>query len=1180
MTYNLLRNSTFAQPTGEGAPLRSMATFCADWFVEFSVAAPVTITPVALTPAPHGARIVMPPALRWLRIWQPIELDGVETARTGQLTLRVRKAHGEPAGLELEWAALLKVNAAGKRVLARKLTKSAQRIDGVWEELQFEAALSDLASGTPYIFAVQFSGGPGAVELESVAFACVNATAAAAKPKPAAPATPVIRVRQAPPAPASAAAPAPAARAVPPAAKPASASSPSASGAVVRVEADRVIGWATLPDAEREVLVIIDGRLIGSARATGLPEEMAKGDEKLATQGFALKVDANMLDGTERTISLRSARGRRIAKSTSRQVFAPPAAAAPPPPPPPVERPVQEITVAPVPRRRASDAPRRRVAVVSWDMAHNPVGRAFLLADMAARDADVELVGPMFPMYGNTIWPPIAKSPMAMQAYPAPTFRDFIAGARELAERVKCDVVHIGKARFSSLLIGAMIKQANRCPMIVDVDDHELGFFPNREQATLDELMAEVAADPAMLDKPYTEIFTRYAESLVAECDGVTVSNYALQQRFGGIVVRHGRDERVFNPAAYDRKAVRAAFGYGDDDRVVLFLGTPRPHKGIFEIADAMEQLADDRLALCVIGSISDRRVSSRFDAYKKARIALHPDQPWERLAELVSMADTVFLLQDPASAIADYQIPAKLTDAMALGVPVYATPVAPLRDLIASGAITAVTSAEELKAALSRLAERGLDAEQGRRARDYYLGELSYGVNAARLSTAFDAAEAHSRQVVPAFDALFTALERQSGEAMPRFAKTWTAPAIWKKAKPDVVFLWKQNDSDIYGRRSDMIVKQLLASGAINRVIHFDAAISSADLDKQAKHGSDAVAHQGNLIYLNTVKRVLRQADTPNLLRRTFLFRAGKQPERYLGADLPPRDAYEDFVRATLRDAGVSENPVLWVSPVVFDYPMFKSVVKPGVVVSDIIDDQRRFPSREEYRRRVAQAYDDILGEADLVLANCEPVQQGFADTRPDITVIPNGAEVFDLSSRWPVPEDIAHLPRPILGYVGNLRDRVDLDLIGKVADAFPQGSVVLIGSAHDRPEVIALGERPNVHLLGVKPYDQASRYIRAFDVALVPHLRNELSESMNPLKLFVYFALGVPIVTTEIANIGDIGPHSIIAGDHDAFVRGIADVLAGRGPVTSAKQRSAVLDRVSWAARVGEVLRMLQLA
>ena len=43
--------------------------------------------------------------------------------------------------------------------------------------------------------------------------------------------------------------------------------------------------------------------------------------------------------------------------------------------------------------------------------------------------------------------------------------------------------------------------------------------------------------------------------------------------------------------------------------------------------------------------------------------------------------------------------------------------------------------------------------------------------------------------------------------------------------------------------------------------------------------------------------------------------------------------------------------------------------------------------------------------------------------------------------------PPDIAHLPRPLLGYVGSLEDRVDWELMDRLSHEFPDASIVVVG-------------------------------------------------------------------------------------------------------------------------------------
>jgi len=818
-----------------------------------------------------------------------------------------------------------------------------------------------------------------------------------------------------------------------------------------------------------------------------------------------------------------------------------------------------------------------KVAVVAWDMAHNPVGRAFMLADMAARAHTVELIGPIFQFYGGRVWPPLADARLQMRGFAATDLRSLVAGALGLAHEVTCDIVYVGKPRLPSLLIGALIRQANNCPMIVDIDDHELSFVKNNTPASFEELDQACQARSEEIDIPHSDLWTRFAETLVEEADGVTVSNVALRRRFGGIIVRHARDERIFDPAKYDRGKVRAEFGYCNSDRVILFLGTPRAHKGVVAIADALERLGDDRLALCVVGTIADKRLLSRFSTYKRGRIALHPDQPWQRLPEIVSMADCVACLQDPHHPISQFQIPAKLTDALALGIPVLATSVPPLEDVALADAIVTVHDDAQLDAALKRLAESPPRSSNKSQGREYFLSELSYSVNAARLDIAFATAAMNRGTSQPQFERLFRLLDQRTGIVLPQLTdkppRRQRRVPITKDTPPrDLVFLWKQNDSDIYGRRSDMLAKYLLRTGRVRRVLHFDRPLSAADLEAKAAEP---------LIYLNTVKRILRAADSPNFIRRTFLHRSGGDPERALGRNLPPKDAYPEFVQQVLRDAGVSGAPMLWVCPIVFDLPSIADAIRPSFVVADIIDDQRLFPDFNEKRRRqVADEYEPILREADAVFSNCQPICDAFAALRPDIHLVPNGAELFPEAENWPASEELAGLPRPIIGYAGNLRDRVDFDLVEKIAGRFPHATIILMGSAHGRPEVAQMAARcPNLRLLGSRVYEEAQRIIRGFDVAIMPHLKCELSDRMNPLKLYVYFSLGVPIVSTAVANIEDLSAHVNVAHDPEAFLDAIATVLARGDHEVSRPAHLQILKSISWDARVAEIWRRLEL-
>jgi hypothetical protein len=190
-----------------------------------------------------------------------------------------------------------------------------------------------------------------------------------------------------------------------------------------------------------------------------------------------------------------------------------------------------------------------------------------------------------------------------------------------------------------------------------------------------------------------------------------------------------------------------------------------------------------------------------------------------------------------------------------------------------------------------------------------------------------------------------------------------------------------------------------------------------------------------------------------------------------------------------------------------------------------------------------------------------------------PEVHVVPNGMELRGGGPRGPRPKELRNLPGPIIGYVGNLSQRLDITLLEKLLRAHPTWQFVFVGSAHWGQSILRLESEPNAHFVGVKPYEETLRFVEHFDVALIPHVDNEMTRSMNPLKAYVYCSTGVPIVSTPIANLGQLASMVTIARDPDEFAAAIeASLRSGRrtpDPVTLAP--------MAWEARIAQAIGLI---
>ena len=398
-----------------------------------------------------------------------------------------------------------------------------------------------------------------------------------------------------------------------------------------------------------------------------------------------------------------------------------------------------------------------------------------------------------------------------------------------------------------------------------------------------------------------------------------------------------------------------------------------------------------------------------------------------------------------------------------------------------------------------------------------------------------------------------------------------------------DIVFFWKQNDSGIYGRRQDMFVKYLARDPRVSRIFHFDApvglfrSIGSLSRAAPARQWSHA-----RLVSRQTLRRRLGLANRGKVKCDTFIYATSGRIPKPLSCMIPAERSYLDFLDRLFKRHEIGKRrTILWTCPVDFHFPAIQERLSADLVVADVIDDERQWPVCDTYRENLSRNYEEVLGRSDLVLTNCESVYQSMRTLSHNIHLLPNAVELLEKEARtWRKPRELRRLTGPVIGYAGNLHiARIDLDLLKAVLSQRPDWNFVFIGSMHKGDEVRELEKYGNVHFLGVRVYEHALRYIRHFDAAIIPHLNNDLTKSMNPLKLYVYHALFVPVISTPIANIGDFERFVRIGRTPQEFLRAIDDCLRNNPLSSDLPHLRAFLMKNSWPQRVKRVLELIEL-
>ncbi|WMT07486.1 glycosyltransferase family 4 protein [Natrinema thermotolerans] len=250
----------------------------------------------------------------------------------------------------------------------------------------------------------------------------------------------------------------------------------------------------------------------------------------------------------------------------------------------------------------------------------------------------------------------------------------------DLLRLIDGDVVYASKPRMTSYGLGLLKSRLNGQPLLLDIDDWETQFDQFETFST-----PYIERIPRLINFN-SFYYTRALESVTDLADGLTVSNSLLQQRFGGQIIRHVRDTEKFSPSRHSKVSCRKEFDIPSEDIVILFFGTPRPHKGVEKLIEAVNLIGNKRVRLLIIGGDNSDYTAS-LNQTTNDRVDIRGYQPFDSIPKWYAASDIACIPQQRTEA-SKGQIPAKLFDAMAMGVPIVTTAVSDIPEIVGDGGL------------------------------------------------------------------------------------------------------------------------------------------------------------------------------------------------------------------------------------------------------------------------------------------------------------------------------------------------------------------------------------------------------------------------------------------------------------------------------------------------------------
>jgi glycosyltransferase involved in cell wall biosynthesis len=254
---------------------------------------------------------------------------------------------------------------------------------------------------------------------------------------------------------------------------------------------------------------------------------------------------------------------------------------------------------------------------------------------------------------------------------------------------------------------------------------------------------------------------------------------------------------------------------------------------------------------------------------------------------------------------------------------------------------------------------------------------------------------------------------------------------------------------------------------------------------------------------------------------------------------------------------------------------PLARAVIaalRPALVVYYCID---RLAESSPGARRVAPSERKLFAEADLVLVTSGVLYEEAAKVSSRVELLVSGVHVEQFerarASRAEPLEALASVSRPVVGYVGSIREATDLSLLAQAAELAPELQFVLAGPRF--VDIKSLASRPNVLVLDAIRHEDIARYMVRFDVGVLPYSINKFTAGIMPVKLKEYLAAGLPVVATPLPEVMRFAEHHPglvrFASDPAGLVVALRAALSSNTPEALAR-RVAVARQFDWASQM----------
>lgn len=185
--------------------------------------------------------------------------------------------------------------------------------------------------------------------------------------------------------------------------------------------------------------------------------------------------------------------------------------------------------------------------------------------------------------------------------------------------------------------------------------------------------------------------------------------------------------------------------------------------------------------------------------------------------------------------------------------------------------------------------------------------------------------------------------------------------------------------------------------------------------------------------------------------------------------------------------------------------------------IIYDCLDDHSGF---KENRKDINQIEKKLVKNINYVIVTSNVLKEKILnyDFNKNIFLIENGVEKKLIQDKKNIQ---SKKNIKTFGYIGEINWWFDDDFLTKILNFSKKIEIVLIGKINNE-KIYQLSKKYfNLKLIGEVNYKKIRFWLKKFDVGLIPFKKNSFTDSINPVKLYEYFAFGLPVIASDLENL-----------------------------------------------------------